>query len=105
MMTNPSPPAAPAAQGGGRIILLATLSGTVLTPAAVWCAMLAYDHFDPMCGTGGEGGIACALRALVVTAMSVVPGLLIGVGGGLFLASRRGRQGDRRRSDNREAAN
>jgi hypothetical protein len=56
--------------------------------------MLAYDRFDPMCGTGGEGGIACALRALAVTAMSVVPGLLIGVGGGLFLASRRGRQSE-----------
>jgi len=86
-----SPPAPPAAQGHGRIMLLSVLSGTLLAPAAVWCAMLAYDHFDPMCGEGGEGGIACALRALVVTGMSIVPGLLIGVGVGLFLASRRGK--------------
>jgi hypothetical protein len=51
--------------------------------------MLSYDHFDPMCGTGGEGGIACALRALAVTAM---PSPLIGIGGGLFFVSRRDRQ-------------
>lgn len=75
-------------------MLLSALSGTALTPAAVWCAMLAYDHFDPMCGTGGEGGIACATRAFVVTVMSIVPGLLIGVGSGVFLASRRSRQGE-----------
>ena len=42
-----------------------------------------------MCGTGGEGGIACATRAFVVTVMSILPGLLIGVVGGLMLASRR----------------
>jgi hypothetical protein len=75
-------------------MLLSAISGTALTPAAVWCGMLVYDHFDPMCGTGGEGGIACALRALAVTALSVVPGLPIGVGVGLFLASRRDRKSE-----------
>jgi hypothetical protein len=43
-------------------MLLSAISGTVLVPAAVWCGMLVYDHFDPMCGMDGEGGIACALR-------------------------------------------
>lgn len=75
-------------------MLLSAISGTMLTPAAVWCGMLAYDHFDSMCGTGGEGGIACALRALAVTGLSVVPGLLIGVGVGLYLASRRNRKSE-----------
>jgi hypothetical protein len=58
-------------------------TGAVLIPVAVWCAMLIYDHFDPMCGAGG---IACALRALAVTAISVVPGLLIGAVAGCFLS-------------------
>lgn len=96
-MSNPLP-TSPAPQGQGLIILLATLFGAVLIPVAVWCAMLIYDHFDPMCGAGGEGGIACALRALAVTAISVVPGLLIGGGGGLFLVSRRGRQSQGRKA-------
>ena len=90
-MSDPLP-APPAAQWRGLIILLATLFGAVLIPVAVWCAMLVYDHFDPMCGTGGEGGIACALRALAVTAISVVPGLLIGVCVGTYLGSRSARQ-------------
>lgn len=96
-MSNPLP-TSPAPQGQGLVILLATLFGAVLIPVAVWCAMLIYDHFDPMCGAGGEGGIACALRALAVTAISVVPGLLIGGGGGLFLVSRRGRQSQGRKA-------
>jgi len=44
--------------GHGRAALL----GMALTPVAVWCAMLGYDRLDPMCGSGGEGGIACATR-------------------------------------------
>jgi hypothetical protein len=48
-----------------------------------------HDQFDPMYATGGEGRIACATRAFVVTVMSVLPGLLIGVVSGLVLASRR----------------
>jgi hypothetical protein len=42
--------------------------------------------------TGGEGGIACATRAFVVTVMSILPGLLIGVVTGLRLAARRDRK-------------
>jgi hypothetical protein len=78
--------------GHGRLILLAAPLGMVLTPVAVWCAMLGYDRLDPMCGSGGEGGIACATRAFAVTMMSILPGLLIGVGIGLLLASRRDRR-------------
>jgi hypothetical protein len=88
---DPLPMPAPA-RGHGWLIALAALLGMVLTPVAVWCAMLVYDRFDPMCGTGGEGGIACATRAFVVTVMSILPGLLMGVVGGLFLASRRDRR-------------
>lgn len=84
-----SPPAAPPSHG--RLIALTTLLGTMGVPVAVWCAMLTYDAFDPMCGTGGEGGIACATRAFVVTVMSILPGLLIGVVTGLRLAARRDR--------------
>jgi hypothetical protein len=84
-MSNPLP-TSPAPQGQGLIILLATLFGAVLIPVAVWCAMR------------GEGGIACALRALAVTAISVAPGLLIGGGGGLFLVCRRGRQSQGRKA-------
>jgi hypothetical protein len=58
----------------------------VAVPVAVWGAMMVYDHFDPMCG--GEGGIACATRAFVVTLMSILPGLLIGVVTGVRLAAR-----------------
>jgi hypothetical protein len=83
---QPDPPPAP---GHGWLIVRSSLLGTILIPIAVWCTMLIYDQFDPMCGSGGEGGIACATRAFVVTAMSILPGLLIGVVGGLMLASRR----------------
>jgi hypothetical protein len=40
---------------------------------------------------------ACAVRALVVTVMAVVPDLLSVLPGGLFLAPRGGRQGEKRR--------
>jgi hypothetical protein len=80
--------------GNGRLILLSEVAGTVLLRVAAWCVMLLYDQFDPMCGAGGEGRIACATRAFVVTALSVVPGLVIGVLGGLRLASRRAANGD-----------
>jgi hypothetical protein len=91
----PPDPLPTPAQGHGWLIALAALVGTVLTPVAAWCAMLVYDQFDPMCGTGGEGGIACATRTFIVTVMSILPGLLMGIVGGQFLASRR----DRRQAD------
>ena len=91
-MSNASPdPAAPAARVDGRIVLLGTALGAVLTPVVVWCVMLVHDHFDPMCDGGAEGSLACVLRALAVTMISVVPGLLIGVVGGRYFASRRAR--------------
>jgi hypothetical protein len=85
---QPDPPPAP---GHGWLIARSALLGTVLVPVAVWGAMLVYDRFDPMCGTGtgSEGGIACATRAFVVTVMSILPGPLIGVVSGVRLASRR----------------
>jgi hypothetical protein len=86
---TPMPLAGPPSHGS--LIAVMSLLGTVLIPIAVWCAMLAYDWFDPMCGSGGEGDIACATRALVVTTMSILPGLLIGVVTGLVLTARRGR--------------
>jgi hypothetical protein len=93
IMSNlPPDPLPTPARGHGWLVALAALLGMVLTPVAVWCAMLVYDQFDPMCGTGSEGGIACATRAFVVTVMSILPGLLMGVVGGLFLASRRDRR-------------
>ena len=92
-MSHPSPgPSAVPPAGHGWLIALSGLLGTVLTPVAIWCAMMAYDQFDPMCGTGGEGDIACVTRAFVVTLMSILPGLLVGVGGGVLLAARRGRK-------------
>jgi hypothetical protein len=87
---SPVPPAVPV-RVDGRIVLLGTALGAVLTPLLVWCAMLVYDHFDPMCDGGAEGSLACVLRALAVTMISVVPGLLIGVAGGRYFASRRAR--------------
>ena len=88
--TPEPPPAVPASHGW--LIAFAALLGIVLVPVAVWCAMRGYDAFDPTCGTGGEGGIACATRAFVVTLMSILPGLLIGVVAGLRLAARRDRK-------------
>ena len=87
MSELPTDPATSPAPCHERLIALATLLGTGLIPIAVWCAMLGYDRFDPMCGTGGEGGIACATRALGVTVM-ILPGLLTGVTTGLYLAFR-----------------
>jgi hypothetical protein len=85
-----TPSAVPVSHGG--LIALTALLGTVLVPVATWCVMSAYDRFDPMCDAGGEGGIACATRAFVVTMMSILPGLLIGVVTGLVLAARRDRR-------------
>ncbi len=70
-------------------MLLATLLGTVLTPLLIWCAMLVYNQLDPACEGGGEDRIGCAMRALAVTGLSIVPGLLIGVIGGLVVSARR----------------
>jgi hypothetical protein len=81
-------PNTPPAPGHGWLIALSALLGTTLIPAGVWCTMLIYGRFDPMCGTSGEADIACVTRAFVVTVMSILPGLLIGVVGGLMLASR-----------------
>ena len=85
----PSDASAAETQGQGRLILVTTLLGTVLVPLATYGVMLLHDQFDPMCVAGGEGRIACATRAFVVTVMSVLPGLLIGVVSGRVLASRR----------------
>jgi hypothetical protein len=92
-MSNRSPdPATPPARVDGGIVLLGAALGAVLTPVVVWCAMLAYNHFDPMCAGGGaEDSLSCVLRALAVTIISIVPGLLIGVVGGRYFALRRAR--------------
>jgi hypothetical protein len=87
-MTDLQPNTLPA-PSHGWLIALSALLGTIFIPVGVWCTMLIYDQFDPMCGSGGEGGIACATRAFVTTVMSILPGLLIGVVSGLMLASRR----------------
>ena len=71
------------------MILLAALLGTVLVPLATYGVMQIHDQFDPMCVAGGEGRIACAMRAFMVTVISVLPGVLIGIVSGMFLASRR----------------
>jgi|1185.fasta_scaffold548569_1 hypothetical protein len=76
----------------GWLIALAGLLGMVVVPGFVSFAMLAYDALDPMCGGGGEGAITCGMRAFVITLMSILPGLLIGVFAGQALARRRGRQ-------------
>jgi hypothetical protein len=81
----------PPAQVDGRIVLLGTALGAVLIPVVVWCTMLAWDHFDPLCDGGAEGSLSCVLRALAVTAISVVPGLLFGIVGGRHFAARRAR--------------
>jgi hypothetical protein len=65
MSNVPPDPSAACGQGHGWLIAVATLLGTVLTPVAVWCAMLAYDNFDPMCGTGGEGDSLAPRAALL----------------------------------------
>jgi hypothetical protein len=90
--STPDPALPAVAASHGWLIALAALLGTVGVPVAVWGTMMAYDHFDPMCGSGGEGGIACATRAFVVTLMSILPGLLIGVVTGVRLAARRDRK-------------
>ena len=88
--TPEPPPAVPASHGW--LIALAALGGTAGVTVATWCTMMAYDRFDPMCGNGGEGSIGCATRAFVVTLMSILPGLLVGVVTGLWLAARRERK-------------
>ncbi len=93
-ISNPLPePAAPPARVDGGIVLLGTALGAVLTPVVVWCAMLAYNHFDPMCAGGGaEDSLSCVLRALAVTMISIVPGVLIASSaGGILLPAVPGR--------------
>jgi hypothetical protein len=43
------------------------LLGAVVMPATVWAGV---QHFDPLCdgGGGGETGIACAMKSLMLTA-------------------------------------
>jgi hypothetical protein len=48
-------PTTPPAPRHGWLIVLSALLGTILIPVAVWCTMLIYDQFDPMCGNRRRG--------------------------------------------------
>ncbi len=62
----------------GWLVCGGGLLGAVLLPAAVFGAVEVYDKLFSACGLGAEGSLACVLRQVMITAMSIPVGAVIG---------------------------
>jgi hypothetical protein len=90
-MTNPevSTPQ-PERQGVGRLVLVGMLIGLIVTPIAVYFAIDVLGLFGLACSAGGgEDRIACSMRQLVLTGMSLPFGALLGFFVSYWVACRR----------------
>jgi hypothetical protein len=90
-MTNPevSTPQ-PERQGVGRLVLVGMLIGLIVTPIAVYFAIDVLGPFGLACSAGGgEDRIACSMRQLVLTGMSLPCGALLGFFVSYWIACRR----------------
>ena len=91
-MTSPEP-APPRARSAGRIVALGTLLGLVLIPvmAAIVMQILNYSVFSDTCwDNGAEGSLDCTLRTVLVIALSIPLGAIIGLVVSLRIAGRNG---------------
>jgi hypothetical protein len=61
----------------------------VLVPTAVFGAVEVYDRLYGACSQGAEGSLACVLRQVMITAMSVPIGAVIGFVMAYRIGSRR----------------
>jgi hypothetical protein len=90
-MTNIEPPSS--VQGRsisfGWLVCGGGLLGAVLVPTAVFGAVEVYDRLYGACSQGAEGSLACVLRQVMITAMSVPIGAVIGFVMAYRIGSRR----------------
>jgi uncharacterized membrane protein len=70
--------------GAGAVGTLGAVLGAVIAPTLVFFIL---DSTG--CGAGGEAMIACAYRAVAWTALSILPGALVGVFAALGIRARR----------------
>jgi hypothetical protein len=79
-MTNIEPPSsAPGrSMSFGWLVCGGGLLGAVLVPTAVFGAVEVYDRLYGSCSLGAEDSLGCVLRQIMITAMSVPVGAVIG---------------------------
>ena len=91
-MTNAEPSAPQPPKGFGRLVVIGAVLGVVLTPIGVFLGMEIVNQtilgFDG--GGGTEDRLGCVLRQVVITAMSIPVGALIGFFMAYWVGSRRG---------------
>jgi hypothetical protein len=86
----------PERQGVGRLVLIGMLIGIIVIPIAVYFAIDVLGPFGLACsvdGGGGEDRIACSMRQLVLTGMSLPLGALLGFFISYWIACRRFKAG------------
>jgi len=65
--------------------------GALLVPFAVFLAVGIYNTFNGDCALGPEDRFGCALRQFVVTALSIIPGGVVGFMIAYWVGRRRAR--------------
>jgi hypothetical protein len=81
----------PQREGAGRLVLIGMVLGVVLTPLVTYFALDLLGSFGPSCTAsgGGEDRIACSMRHLIMTGMSIPAGALLGFFVAYWIACRR----------------
>jgi hypothetical protein len=88
-----SPRSAPSTsfpEGLGRLVMIGMAVGVIIVPLVVYFSMDVFGQFGPACTVGGAGDhIACSMRQLIMTGMSVPLGALLGFLGSYWICCRR----------------
>ncbi len=88
-MTQPEP-APPRPKSIGRFVVWGIVLGAVLVPIAVFGVMEILNETVLECRDGGaEGALACVLRQVVITAMAIPVGAVVGYFISYWLGTRR----------------
>ncbi len=86
MTTPPSPAKSSFWRITGQA-LLGMIIGFIVTPVAVFVAVLIYVSFDKVCGTPGDSG-GCQMGMAAIVVASALPGAAIGLVVGLVRSIR-----------------
>ncbi|HET7382965.1 MAG TPA: hypothetical protein VFJ59_10310 [Pseudolabrys sp.] len=62
----------------GWLVCRGMALGALLVPLAVYVAVGVYDAFYGSCALSAEDRFGCALRQFVITALSIIPGGVVG---------------------------